>query len=222
METLTPSEAVRRFNALIEEICRVLGKHATARFIDVPRQLLIWNRVMRLARLFASLAEKVRSGTLVEAAPARRREASVAPAEVEAEVAEQPDEPQPAEFRRETLPTHFRWLSNMLPEVDPIGGTLCWLMQRPEVEEVIYAAPRQAGRILRPLCKMLGVEPIAALRAPIRVPNAPVAEDPEAVCPQTAADGMCPRWREPGVFWEIDQAWQKVYLARPGNSEKLA
>jgi len=158
METLTSTYAADRFTSLIEEICRVLGKHARTRFISEPMRLLIWNRIMGMARRFASLAERVRTGRLADPAPARSRHASPPPAGAP----EQPYVDPP-----EVLPRHFRWLVNMIPEAETFGADLCWLLQRLEMEELIFAAP-QVGRILRPLCRMLGVEPTAALRLPMR------------------------------------------------------
>jgi hypothetical protein len=194
IETLTSTYPADRFTCLIEEICRVLSKHGRERFIAQPLLLLIWNRIMGMARRFASLAERVRTGRLSHTAPARSRNASPPPAGA----AEQP-RVAPAEV----LPRHFRWLVNMLPEAETFGADLCWLLQRLETEELIFAAP-QVGRILRPLCRMLGVEPTAALRLPVRVPvrSATVASGTEAASAQhaddgPADDGTSPQWGGP-------------------------
>jgi hypothetical protein len=209
METLTlTSYPADRFTSLMEEICRVLSKHGRERFVAEPLLLLIWNRIMRMARRFASLAERVRTGTLADTAPARSRDASPPPAGA----AEQP-RVAPAEV----LPRHFRWLVNMLPEAETFGADLCWLLQRLEMEELIFAAP-QVGRILRPLCRMLGVEPTAALRLPVRVPvrSVTAASGTEAASAQhaddgPADDGLWAQSRGPSLaseteaeFWEFD------------------
>src|ERR1039458_4920311 len=78
METELPLPAIR-FNALIAELCHVLNAHGGTRFIEQPVLLLIWNRVTRMARLFAGLAERVRAGTLAAVAPARSRGAEPGP-----------------------------------------------------------------------------------------------------------------------------------------------
>jgi hypothetical protein len=182
METLTPTHpAAERFATLIEEICRVLSKHGRSRFIAEPLLLLIWNRIMRMARQFASLAERVRTGTLSDTAPARSRDASPQPAGAAG---------QPRVAPPEVLPRHFRWLVNMLPETEAFGADLCWLLQRLEMEELIFAAP-QVGRILRPLCRMLGVEPTSALRLPVRarVQSTTVASGTDAASSQHVDDG---------------------------------
>jgi hypothetical protein len=175
MEIYTPdyTAAAERFTAITEEICRVLGKHGRTRFVGEAMLLLIWNRLMGLSRRFARLAERLRTGTPFEAAPARKRDAVPPPPD---DAAEQPYVEPPEALRR-----HFRWLVNMIPETEQFAVDLCRLLHRLEMEELIFAAPRQAGRILRPMCKMLGVEPTAALRLPVRVPvpSAAVASEPE-------------------------------------------
>jgi hypothetical protein len=197
METELPLPAIR-FNALIAELCRVLNAHGRTRFIEQPVLLLIWNRITRMARLFAGLAERVRAGTLAAVAPARSRDAAPG----QADAADQPRVRPPGE-----LPRHFRWLVNLVPETEALGGELCWLLQRPEVEELIAEAP-QAGRILRPLCRMLGVEPPSGLRLPQRVgvqgPTDPSVTEPamtEPARPQPADDGCWPQWHGPGLLW---------------------
>jgi hypothetical protein len=207
METLSPSLAAQRFTSLIEEICHTLTKHGRARFIAAPMLLLIWNRIFRMARLFTNLAERVHAGTLSETAPARSRGASARPARV-----------QPAE----RLPGHFGWLVNMLPEAAARGGDLCWLLRRPEIQDLIFAAP-QIGRILRPLCRMLGVEPPSALQLPrrARVPRPPEtseqtseqsseqASEPAPAPAQPGDNGS--QWRAPGELEEFGPEFWKLH-----------
>jgi len=218
--------AADRFNSIIEEICRVLTKQARARFISEAMLLLIWNRIVGMARRFSAIAERVRTGKRL---PARSGAASAPTVEVATvevptvEVAERPGVVD-AEYRMPVvLPQHFRWLVNMVPETERFGAELCWLLQRLEMEQLIDVAP-EVGRILRPLCRMLGVEPTVALRSPVRamVQSAPVVVEAEAECPTSAADGMCARWREPGLFWRMEKAFWEVYGVVAGDSEKPA
>jgi hypothetical protein len=115
------------------------------------------------------------------------------------------------------LPDHFRWLVNMVPETEPRAGDLLWMPQRPEINELIAKAPLPAGRILRPLCKMLGVEPPPALRLPLRLtvripeePSEPAPTVTEPLRAQPAHDGDWPLWRGSGLlcpgearFWKF-------------------
>ena len=203
METPTPIYASDRFTSIIEGLCRVLTKHGRARFITAPVLLLIWNRIIRMARRFASLTERYCAGTLAEPAPARSRGTSPRPARVPAS---------------EALPGHFRWLVNMIPEAEAIAGDVCWLLQRPEMEELIDMAP-QVGRILRPLCRMLGIETTSALRLPewarVRRPQ----ETSEQTSEQTSEPAPAPaqpgdngsQWRAPGELEEFGPEFWKLH-----------
>ena len=67
------------------------------------------------------------------------------------------------------LPSGRGWLVRALGyEAAGYGSQLAALLAEPELQALLLAAPT-AGRILRPLCRMLGVEPVGAL--------APVAAD---------------------------------------------
>ena len=70
METHHTTYAAELFTRTIEELCRKLNKHAAARFIDRAMLLLIWNRLMGMARRFTNIATRVRTGTLVVPASA--------------------------------------------------------------------------------------------------------------------------------------------------------
>ena len=127
-----------------------------------PLVLLLWPRLNRLARRFAGLAARVAAGT---AAP--RRPASPRPA------AARPRPP----YRR--LPRRFAWLLPLVPEAAAASGrscSTCW----PTPEMAACSPPRRRpGRLLRPLCRMLGVRPPPA-PAPAAAAAAPrpAAEPP--------------------------------------------
>ena len=204
METHHTTYAAELFTRTIEELCRKLNKHAAARFIDRAMLLLIWNRLMRMAKRFTNIATRVRTGTLV----VREREASAPVAEgpVEEEVVVRP-----WVAPGDKLPTHFRWLVNMVPEAEPIAGDVVWLMLRVEVRKLIFEAP-QLGRILRPLCKALGVEPTDEIRRqrPPPPPTTEVEYVPGPPPPPLAEsgfpdDGTGPLWTAEEEFWMRDE-----------------
>jgi hypothetical protein len=200
METYAPgyTAAAQLFTATTEELCRVITRHAQTRFVGRAMLLLIWNRALRLTRLFARLAERVRTDTLSERVRTRSGDASVRPVDAAAK---------PYVAPAEILPHHFRWLVNMIPELEPFGADLCSLLERLEMKELIHAAPRQAGRILRPMCKMLGVEPTAPLRLPIRVPvpRTVVEAEPEVPSDGAGDDGAAPLVSvTEAEVWEFD------------------
>ncbi len=101
--------------------------------------LLLWSRLRRTAERFARLAAKVHAGTLP---PPRRRLRSPRPAR-----------PQPLR-----LPRGVAWLLRRLPQAASAASQLQHLLADPAMADLLAAAP-QAGRLLRPLCQMLGVRP---------------------------------------------------------------
>ena len=71
------------------------------------------------------------------------------------------------------LPSRRGWLVRALGyEAAGYGSQLAALLAEPELQALLTTVPA-AGRILRPLCRMLGVEPVGVL-APAVVADAPV------------------------------------------------
>ncbi len=146
-----------------------------------PLVLLLWPRLNRLAARFASLAARVAAGT---AAP--RRRAASRPA------AARPRKP----YSR--LPRRFGWLLRLERQAAAAAGSqLRHLLDDPEMAAIL-AAP-QAGRLLRPLCRMLGVRPPPALVPPTRPtrPRKPPSSRPAAVRPSPAAPPAGPKRAAP-------------------------
>ena len=143
--TLTsPSSATDRFALLIEALCAsVAASHA--RGLAGPVIVLIWGRLRRMAARFAAAARL----------PAAYR----------------PAQPRPALSRprahdgRPRLPGGFGWLIRLSPAAACHGGQLQRLLADPEMAALLAATPRMA-RVLRPLCRMLAVEPPPGLLAP--------------------------------------------------------
>ena len=173
MEPAAPAPA-ERFAGIIaglrHAIAAAAAKNAPAR----PLLLLLWSRLHRFVVRFAALSARVAAGT---AAP-RRRPASPRPA------AERSRKP----YQR--LPRRFAWLPPLVPgEAAAYGSQLQHLLAEPEMAALIAAAP-QAGRVLRPLCRMLGVRLPPALLPP---PPAPPPARPVAPSrPRPAAPGPAP------------------------------
>jgi hypothetical protein len=198
---LHPTFAAETFTRMIEELCRQLNKHAAARFIGRAMLLLIWNRLMGMARRFTIIATRVRTGKLVVPV----RQASVL---AEEEPVEEVVRPWVAPGDR--LPTHFRWLVNMLPEAEPFARDVVDLMLMLDVRKLIFEAP-QLGRILRPLCKALGVEPLDEIRTqrPPPPPTTEVEYVPAPMQPLVESpfpdDGTGPLWTAEEEFWMRDE-----------------
>ena len=156
-----------RFACVIDGLCRALAARGAGRGLAVPLMLLLWSRLRRTAARFARLAEKVRAGTLP---PPRHRLRSPRPA--------QPPPPR--------LPRGYAWLVRRLPQAAAAASQLQHLLADPAMADLLAAAP-QAGRLLRPLCQMLGVRPPPALLPPAAAGPAGGAVAP--LCPSPAAAG---------------------------------
>ncbi len=162
-----------RFARVIDGLCRAVAARGPGMGLAVPLMLLLWARLRRTALRFARLAEKVRTGTLP---PPRRRLRS----------------PRPVEPTRLRLPRGFGWLERRLPQAASAASQLQHLLADPAMAELLAAAP-QAGRLLRPLCQMLGVRPPPARSLSSGRPQAGPVGRPPPVRP--AAPSSRPAFR---------------------------
>ncbi len=152
----TPPE---RFAAIIDLLCRMVAARIAGGRLAGPLIILIWRRLNRMGVRFAALAARHDAGTL---RPPRLRPRAPRPA--------RPRPPDP-------LPRGKAWLIRLVPEAAGGASQLQHLLADAEMVALIAAAP-QAGRILRPLCRMLGLRPPAVLALPPRPPRPPAAPPP--------------------------------------------
>ncbi len=131
---------------MLDGLCRAIAARGAGAWLATPLMFLLWSRLRRTALRFASLAAKLRAGTLP---PPRHRTRSPRPV-------------QPPSLR---LPRGHAWLVRRLPQAAASASQLQCLLADPAMAELLAAAP-QAGRLLRPLCRMLGVRPPPALPRP--------------------------------------------------------
>lgn len=149
---LTPGTLADRFAAIIALLCRAVADHGPKQTGTASMLVQAWTRLRRLCARFTALAAAVEAGRF--AAPRLRRKAR------------RPGAPSSAV----RLPSRFGWLLDLAQHVDTrIARTQVehWLAD-PAVTALVETAP-QSGRILRPLCRMLAIEPPPALRLPKRV-----------------------------------------------------
>jgi len=81
--------------------------------------------------------------------------------------------------RPDRLPRGVAWLIRLVPEAAVYGAQLQALLADPAMQALFAAAPR-AGRVVRPLCRMLAVPPgpaarIPSVACPAAAPKPPVA-----------------------------------------------
>ena len=77
---------------------------------------------------------------------------------------------------RERLPRGFGWLVRLVPEAACSGAQLQHLLSEPGMAELLAGTPG-AKRVLRPLCRMLAVEPSPELMASARRERSPPQDD---------------------------------------------
>ena len=155
-------DVAARFAALIETLCgAVAARGAKGAFGAANGALvvLLWSRLRRAAFRF---------GILAAGAPPPRRRAS---------------RPRHRAARKPVLalPRRAAWLLAPVPEASAVAGRLRDLLQTPEAQALIASEPR-AGRLLRPLCRALGLR----LPACLRLPSRPRRSRPAAVALATA------------------------------------
>ncbi len=159
--------ALHSFDGLREAV----GQRQRASRALIPLLNLVWGRLTRLLTRLDRLTRLWEADRLPTPRP--RRPAT-------------PRQRPPPELRQ---PTGHGWLARLLgPNFGPAG--VAALLQDPDARALFEAAP-QAGRIFRPLCRLLGVDQPDWLRLPPR-PRKPRAPKPPRPESRTA---MIRRWR---------------------------
>ena len=232
--TLTPAD---RFTHLVEGLFSDVRTMATNPWFplalsELATVKLIWRRLRRMSRRFATVMAQLRAGTLPQAATAPVADMpadadtpphAATPADgamlvtrdgVCLPAAGAPDRLAGASRPREPW-RHFGWVIHAISwfvwnrhyELDE-------MLADPQTEPLVAAAP-QLGSVLRPLCQMLAVRPPAWLRRPRR-PRRVVEKFPPA-----------PEWlvKEPGAIVHPDgTVWMRLGASthwKPGYPETL-
>jgi hypothetical protein len=159
-----PAELIE---ALVRALCFALEAQTQSFVARLARPLmsLISGRIIGIGHRFRRYVERIEAGR-----PFPSRRAGVpAPA---------PFDPPLRKPAPDPLPRHVGWLEKVLPNIVPLRAQLSIMLSAPEVVAVIEAAPEQMGRVLRPLCRMLGLPPPPCIappprRRPVRRPKPP-------------------------------------------------
>ena len=126
--------------------------------------ILLTHRLARLAHRFRTLFARYQAGTLPAPPPPRAQAARQRPPV--------PRLPVPR------LPGKTGWIGARIADAAPCAGSIEHLLHNePEMRDFVRQAP-QAGRVLRPLARMLGVTLPAYLRLPPRPKRAPAFSRP--------------------------------------------
>jgi hypothetical protein len=156
-----PPPPAERLACLIDGLCKAVAAHGVRGLLTAPLLLLLWSRLRRMAVRARRLAARI-DGGMPPASPPRpaRRRAPSRP------------------YMR--LPRGLTWLVRAVPATACGAAELQFLLDDPRMAAVAEAPPMR--RLLRPLCRMLGVRPPPRAAAP----PAPAASEPCPAQPEPA------------------------------------
>lgn len=162
MSATSPSSLSQRLTLILEPLRLAIASHAGQKPADAPLVLLLWGYLHRVATRFAALTARLAQDR--PAAPCAPRTGRPSPA-----------------ARPPRLPTGFAWLIRLAQETAIFGSQLRHLLADPDMAALLAASP-QAGRLLRPVCRMLGIDPGAD------IPPALFARRAKAASPASHGD----------------------------------
>ena len=140
------------FAAVIRDLCTKIALHGPRTPALAPLVQFLWNYLQRKVRRLERLHALFQAGRLPNPRPARP----------------QRPRPQPQSPPRLRLPSRRAWLIRLVQPMAVYGTQLEVLLTHPDIQALIAATP-QAGRILRPIFRMLGIHPMPPLlRLPVR------------------------------------------------------
>ena len=209
-----------RFAWLIDGLCTAIGIGAQKRGIEAALAWAIWIRVRLLGDRLIALAERARAGWVQAQRPGGGQRRAAGP--------RAPRSPQGRRAAVAGLPQDFGWVERLLPETAQYAGMLRYMLREPEMAALVEQAP-QTGRVLRPLCHLLGVPapdfllrradaalcaadgaaaPPPSRPAPVEGEGEAAAPAPEApeTPPQPAPAPVVPWYERPdrpgGLYWD--------------------
>jgi hypothetical protein len=157
-----------RFAWLFEGLCKAIGVGAHKRGMEAVLAWVVWNRVRLLGERLIALAGRVQAGRLRRRT--RRQGARHPNPAGQARGQACPQGGREREAGRQeavrlpmALPGAFGWIRKVLPETAQFAGVIQYMLRDPDVAGLVEKAP-QAGRILRRLCHLLGVNAPEFLR----------------------------------------------------------
>jgi len=140
-----------RFRDILTGLRAIIAAHMAKDPLRVPLFTLLWTRIGRMAGRFETLFAKWQAGTLPKPRPSRVNQ-------------HRNTRPNPR------LPEGRAWVVvHVGYQAANLASQLQHLLADPAMADFLQAAP-QAGRILRPLCHMLGIDPPQPPSPPVNAP----------------------------------------------------
>ena len=156
MSPLTAPDLACRLTRILAALCAAIAVRAARDRAIQPLLSQLWAALRRRAGRFDSLAARLHAGRL-----SPRRATPPAPRKPPPHRSANAAPPRP--------PRGFAWLVRLAPETAAYGSQLQALLGEPEAASLLEASP-QARRLLRPLCRMLGVRPGPTLAPALVLP----------------------------------------------------
>ncbi len=146
-----PTEFMGNLRLTLENLRASAAIRAARHWVMAPLAVLLSAYISSVLRRFGSLTARYRAGRLIARAARRRAQPEPRPAEA----------PLPRDgFRKGRMPGWFGWLIDFLPyHAAGYASQLRHMLAHDAEIRALIATSPQAGRILRPLCRMLGIEP---------------------------------------------------------------
>ena len=141
MNAETPLPPAERLARIIDDVCKAAAARAPRGFLAIPILMLLWARLKRMSLRITRLAARAAAGTL-------RTPPRAAP--------RQPLSRRPPATPPRRLPRRTGWLCQPVPAACAYASQLQHLLNEPDMRALLDAAPG-IDRLLRPLCRMLGV-----------------------------------------------------------------
>ncbi len=159
------------------ELRWIIAPHGDLPILPGPIWTLLWLRLHRLGNRLTRLYERWQTNTLPT--PRKPTQRPKTPRTPPPQIPELPAPGMPLVDAPMRLPQGRGWITRRIPEAGPSAGHLHDLLQQPNTQDFVQAAP-QAARLLRPLCHALGVDQPTWLQRPPRPrkPRKPRAPKP--------------------------------------------
>jgi hypothetical protein len=141
---------------VIAALFEVVAAHCEKHRAMLPILPILWRRLHITAARFQILFTRWCEGRLLAPRNPAHRKPQGQPS----------PEPDPND-RDPVLPRGDGWLTKRVPQAAIFGTHLRYLLADPDVATFLAEVP-QAGRMLLPLCRMLGVKPLPQMRPPKR------------------------------------------------------
>jgi len=203
-DTPTPSPAQRIatvFGWIIASVRRGLATNAAG--LEGPVQTALYNLIgqrLRTARdRLVRLAERVAAGWVYQPKPHAPRKQTA-----------QPEARPKREANPLTTGSHWAIRAAPGPDSGSANNSLYLLLEEPQIAAVLAAAPGPAWRILRPICRMLGVDKPRAL-AQLDPPKRQPRPRPGKTLPVSPHQ---PLYRLPAPEWGYEPAVPRYYWPR--------